>query len=126
MTPKTLRDLPTPSLVLDRAKLTRNIARMATLLSGLPDTVPAVTVNRLCASGLEAIGQAARAIAVGDLQLAEAEAWGAIVRLRLDGPDGAARGVLERSRDQLRAAYGDDHHLVARATQELARSAAGS
>ncbi len=48
----------------------RNIARMATLLSGLPDTVPAVTVNRLCASGLEAIGQAARAIAVGDLQLA--------------------------------------------------------
>ena len=44
----------------------RNVARMATLLSGLPETVPAVTVNRLCASGLEAIGQAARAIAGGD------------------------------------------------------------
>ena len=47
----------------------RNVARMATLLSGLPETVPAVTVNRLCASGLEAIGQAARAIACGDAEL---------------------------------------------------------
>ena len=39
------------------------------LLSGLPETVPAVTVNRLCASGLEAVGQAARAIACGDAEL---------------------------------------------------------
>ena len=44
----------------------RNVARMATLLAGLPVTVPAVTVNRLCASGLEAINQAARAIRSGD------------------------------------------------------------
>jgi len=43
----------------------RNVARMATLLAGLPATVPACTVNRLCASGLEAVGQAARAIATG-------------------------------------------------------------
>src|SRR4029077_5391369 len=47
----------------------RNVARMAALLSGLPETVPAVTVNRLCASGLEAVGQAARAIASGDAEL---------------------------------------------------------
>ena len=47
----------------------RNVARMAALLSGLPETVPAVTVNRLCASGLEAVGQAARAIAGGDSHL---------------------------------------------------------
>ena len=47
----------------------RNVARMATLLSGLPTSVPAVTVNRLCASGLEAIGQAARTIACGDAEL---------------------------------------------------------
>jgi 3-oxoadipyl-CoA thiolase len=47
----------------------RNVARMATLLSGLPETVPAVTVNRLCASGLEAVGLAARAIAGGDAHL---------------------------------------------------------
>jgi 3-oxoadipyl-CoA thiolase len=46
----------------------RNVARMAMLLSGLPETVPAVTVNRLCASGLEAVGQAARAIAGGDAE----------------------------------------------------------
>src|SRR2546430_2582968 len=46
----------------------RNVARMAVLLSGLSETVPAVTVNRLCASGLEAIGQAARAIAGGDAE----------------------------------------------------------
>ena len=46
----------------------RNVARMATLLSGLPETVPAVTVNRLCAAGLEAVGQAARAIAGGDAE----------------------------------------------------------
>jgi 3-oxoadipyl-CoA thiolase len=44
----------------------RNVARMAVLLAGLPETVPAVTVNRLCASGLEAVVQAARAIAAGD------------------------------------------------------------
>ena len=47
----------------------RNVARMAALLSGLPESVPAVTVNRLCASGLEAVGQAARAIACGDAEL---------------------------------------------------------
>jgi 3-oxoadipyl-CoA thiolase len=47
----------------------RNVARMAVLLAGLPDTVPACTVNRLCASGLEAVGQAARAIALGEAEL---------------------------------------------------------
>lgn len=44
----------------------RNVARMAALLAGLPETVPGVTVNRLCASGLEAINQAARAILAGE------------------------------------------------------------
>lgn len=44
----------------------RNVARMAVLLSGMPVTVPGATVNRLCASGLEAVVQAAREIAVGD------------------------------------------------------------
>ena len=44
----------------------RNVARMATLLAGLPQTVPAVTVNRLCASGLEAIVQGARQIRLGE------------------------------------------------------------
>ncbi|GHB83222.1 acetyl-CoA acetyltransferase [Streptomyces umbrinus] len=48
----------------------RNVARMAALLAGLPTSVPGVTVNRLCASGLEAVIQAARAIAVGDAHVA--------------------------------------------------------
>ena len=47
----------------------RNVARMAALLAGLPPEVPGVTVNRLCASGLEAIGQAARAIRCGEAEL---------------------------------------------------------
>ncbi|MGW0582936.1 thiolase family protein [Streptomyces sp. NPDC002920] len=50
----------------------RNVARMAVLLAGLPTSVPGVTVNRLCASGLEAVIQAARAIAVGDASIAVA------------------------------------------------------
>jgi acetyl-CoA acetyltransferase len=44
----------------------RNVARMSALLAGLPSTVAGVTVNRLCASGLQAIMDAARAIACGD------------------------------------------------------------
>ncbi|GGZ63224.1 thiolase family protein [Streptomyces bluensis] len=48
----------------------RNVARMAALLAGLPTSVPGVTVNRLCASGLEAVIQAARAIACGDASIA--------------------------------------------------------
>lgn len=47
----------------------RNVARMATLLAGLPQEVPGVTVNRLCGSSLEAIGSAARAIKSGEADL---------------------------------------------------------
>ncbi len=47
----------------------RNVARMAALLAGLPVSVPGVTVNRLCASGGEAVIQAGRAVAVGDAEL---------------------------------------------------------
>ncbi|HEX4401818.1 MAG TPA: acetyl-CoA C-acyltransferase [Galbitalea sp.] len=47
----------------------RNVARMSVLLAGLPDSVPGVTVNRLCASGLSAITMAAQAIRAGDADL---------------------------------------------------------
>ncbi len=47
----------------------RNVARMALLLSGLPEIVPGVTVNRLCASGLQAVGSAARAIKSNEADL---------------------------------------------------------
>ncbi len=48
----------------------RNVARMALLLSGIPYTVPAMTVNRLCGSGMEAVTVAARAIGAGEISLA--------------------------------------------------------
>ena len=47
----------------------RNVARMALLLAGLPQTVPGATVNRLCGSSLDAVGTAARAIRCGETQL---------------------------------------------------------
>ncbi len=48
----------------------RNVARMAVLLAGLPVATPGVTLNRLCASGLDAVGAAARAIRAGEIELA--------------------------------------------------------
>lgn len=48
----------------------RNVARMALLLAGLPDSVPGVTLNRLCASGMDAVGAASRAIRAGEIELA--------------------------------------------------------
>src|ERR1041385_2439494 len=48
----------------------RNVARMASLIAGLPYEVPGVTVNRLCGSGLEALNDAARMIAIGEATVA--------------------------------------------------------
>ena len=48
----------------------RNVARMALLLAGLPVSIPGMTINRLCASGMDAVGTAARAIAAGEIDLA--------------------------------------------------------
>jgi len=48
----------------------RNVARMASLLAGIPHTVPGATVNRLCGSGMEAVSMAARAIVAGEISLA--------------------------------------------------------
>ena len=63
----------------------RNVARMATLLAGLPESVAAVTVNRLCASGLSAVNMAARAILAGegDVEPEEVGEFGDRVDLRL-------------------------------------------
>ncbi|MBV8123368.1 MAG: 3-oxoadipyl-CoA thiolase, partial [Paucibacter sp.] len=47
----------------------RNVARMSALLAGLPVAVPGATVNRLCGSGMDAIGMAARALKSGEAQL---------------------------------------------------------
>src|SRR5260370_22621272 len=53
----------------------RNVARMASFLAGLPHIVAAMTVNRLCGSGMEAVAVAARAIAAGVISLAVAGGW---------------------------------------------------
>src|SRR5580698_3043238 len=47
----------------------RNVARMAALLAGLPKEVPGTTINRLCGSGLNAVGSAAQAVRAGDAEL---------------------------------------------------------
>ncbi|MEO6896226.1 MAG: beta-ketoacyl synthase N-terminal-like domain-containing protein, partial [Caldimonas sp.] len=47
----------------------RNVARMSALLAGLPHTVPGATINRLCGSGMDAVGSAARAIRAGETEL---------------------------------------------------------
>jgi 3-oxoadipyl-CoA thiolase len=76
----------------------RNVARMASLLAGLPVEVPGVTVNRLCASGLEAVCQGARQIAVGDGDLVLTGGVESMSRAPLVGlkPERAfARGGLE-------------------------------
>src|SRR3954466_9457735 len=49
-----------------------NVARLATILAGLPNTVPALTINRFCSSGVQAIAQAAQAIASGSIDVAVA------------------------------------------------------
>ena len=67
----------------------RNVARMASLLAGLPQSVPGVTVNRLCASGLEAVNQAARMIRTGDGRLCVAGGVENMSRAPLSVPRGS-------------------------------------
>lgn len=76
----------------------RNVARMALLLAGYPMTVPGQTVNRLCASGLSASIEAARAIQVGDEDIMVAS-----------GVENMTRGPLVMSKAS--SAYGRDQHL---------------
>jgi len=76
----------------------RNVARMGALLAGLPVEVPGVTVNRLCASGLEAVNQAARAVRTGDADLLLAGGVESMTRapiVQLKPERGYPRGVPE-------------------------------
>jgi acetyl-CoA acetyltransferase family protein len=73
----------------------RNVARMAVLLAGLPTSIPGATVNRLCGSGMEAVIEASRAIALGDASVAVAGGVESMSRAPwvMLKPDGAfARG----------------------------------
>jgi 3-oxoadipyl-CoA thiolase len=73
----------------------RNVARMATLLAELPDTIPAATINRLCASGLDAVGTAARAIRCGEIGFAIAGGVESMTRAPL--VMGKAASAFQRS-----------------------------
>jgi 3-oxoadipyl-CoA thiolase len=73
----------------------RNVARMALLLAGLPDNVPGMTLNRLCASGLEAVGTAARAIGAGEMEFAIAGGVESMTRAPL--VMGKAQEAFQRS-----------------------------
>ena len=84
----------------------RNVARMALLLAGLPDSVPGLTVNRLCASGLNAVGAAARAIKSGEIDFAIA--GGVESMTRAPFVMGKAGEAFQRSADDLR-----HHHRLA-------------
>jgi 3-oxoadipyl-CoA thiolase len=75
----------------------RNVARMAALLAGLPDHVPGTTMNRLCASGLDAVGTAARAIRAGELDLVIAGGVESMTRAPL--VMGKAESAFQRSAD---------------------------
>ena len=97
----------------------RNVARMALLLAGLPASVPGVTLNRLCASGMEAVGAAFRAIASGEMTLAIAAGVESMTRAPyVMGKADSAFGRTQRLEDTtlgwrfvnpaLRAEYGVD------------------
>src|ERR1700733_6911573 len=73
----------------------RNLARMALLLAGLPDSIPGATVNRLCASGMEAVAAAARGIKAGEIELAIA--GGAESMTRAPFVMGKAQAAYQRS-----------------------------
>lgn len=97
----------------------RNVARMALLLAGLPETVPGVTVNRLCGSGLEAVAAAARAVQAGDMELAIAAGVESMTRApfvmpKSSTPWGRAAEVHDTTigwrfvNPRMQAAYGTD------------------
>lgn len=97
----------------------RNVARMALLLAGLPQTVPGATVNRLCGSGMEAVAAAARAIRAGDIGMAIAGGVESMTRAPFVMPKAAS--AFSRSAEiadstigwrfvnpKMQAAYGTD------------------
>ncbi|MEH0198008.1 3-oxoadipyl-CoA thiolase [Caulobacter sp. CCNWLY153] len=97
----------------------RNVARMALLLAGLPETVPGVTVNRLCASGLKAVGYAARAILSGQADLVvaggvESMSRAPFVMGKADSPFSRSAEIFDTTigwrfvNPAMRAAYGVD------------------
>src|SRR5271155_1849244 len=93
----------------------RNVARMAVLLAGLPAEIPGATVNRLCGSGMEAVGDAARAIAAGEADICLAGGSESMTR----APFVIARSADPFPRALALAAPGLGWRLVSPGMQEL-------
>ena len=93
----------------------RNVARMALLLAGLPESVPGVTLNRLCASGMDAIGTAFRAIACGEMELAIAGGVESItLTLKSVNTDHLVNPLLQREVPGIYYPMGQTAEIVAR------------
>ena len=97
----------------------RNVARMAALLSGLPESVPGTTINRLCASGMDAVGMAARGIKAGDYRMAiaggvESMSRAPFVMPKAETPFSRANAVYDTTigwrfvNPKMKAAHGTD------------------
>ena len=97
----------------------RNVARMALLLAGMPESVPGQTLNRLCASGLDAVGAAGRAIRAGEIDFAIAGGVESMTRAPFvmgKAPEAFARSaeIYDTTigwrfvNPKMKAAYGDD------------------
>jgi 3-oxoadipyl-CoA thiolase len=119
----------------------RNVARMALLLGGLPQDVPAATINRLCGSGMDAVGTIGRAIRSGDLELAiaggvESMSRAPFVMPKADSAFSRANAVYDTTigwrfiNPKMKAAFGVDQmpetaenvavdYAIARADQDL-------
>lgn len=83
-----------------------NVARIATLLAGLPDSVPAMTVNRFCASGLEAVGLAANRIRTGEADVVIAGGTESMSLIPMGGHKLAMNPAIFEGKEHLAIAYG--------------------
>jgi 3-oxoadipyl-CoA thiolase len=104
----------------------RNVARMAGLLAGLPHEVPGVTVNRLCASGLEAAMQGARQVRLGDADLVLAggvESMSRAPLVALKPERGFARGNLELVDTTIGWRFVNQHMLESHSTESMGETA---
>ena len=91
----------------------RNVGRNASLLAGIPDSVPGATVNRLCGSGLEAVNQAGRAVGAEEGDLFVAGGVEMMTRAPLVMPKGSvpfARGGRHGLRQRARVAFPEPPH----------------
>jgi len=90
-----------------------NVARIATVLAGLPDSVPALTINRFCSSGVQSIAQAAQAIAAGSIDVAVAGGTESMSMIPMGGNKVSANPELMESHPEIYTSMGATAEQVA-------------